>query len=981
MRRFNLAVPIVLSLALLIPVASAFSSGVSYPAASGAPSLAAPAAFVLPAPAQEKKVLTIEEYARFRSVVSTEISPDGAWVSYGYRKREADDEFLIENLEDERVFEIERGSNPQFSDDSRWVAYQIALPFEEIETLEDEGDPVPVQVELLNLETGDKIGPWDDISSFSFVDGSLALALRRRRADGSGGGGDGGRGGRGGGGGGGSDEDDSPRGTDMIIRYLAGGYEELLGSVDQFAFNKAGSHLAYTVDAADNNGNGIYLIDLATGARRGLDNDKQEYARLTWDEAGTSLAVLKGTTPEGFEQRVNTLLGFQRVVAPAEGAAIASINEFAYTGEGDDAFPEGFVISQHGNVAWSVGAGKLFFGIKEQIGEPEETDEPIADVNIFHWNDERMQTVQMAQANRDRNFTYLSALNIAGSGPGNFVKLTDDAMRTARLTRDGRWAVGTDNKPYISDWEERRDDYYRIDVATGERTLMLEGQKQTLGISPDGEHFLYWKDSQVWDWQLDTGDTVNLTAASPVNFADVQDDHTGEKSPYGVAGFSKDGESVILYHRYDVWSQPFDGSAPTNLTGGMGDGGEIRLRLVNLDEDARISYPLGGFTTEFDLAEPLLLSGFGEWTKKSGYFQLEPGAEPAPLVWDDKRFSALQKAADADRYLYTIQDFTEFPDYWVADQTLGSAADGFTAPTRITDANPFQDEYKWGHRILFEYTNDDGFRLQGTLAIPDDYVEGEKRPMIVRFYERYSQDLHAYPMPAYRHQPNFAGYVSAGYLLMMPDVHFRGRTSHSDMLECVEAATQKVIDMGYVDPAAIGVSGHSYSGGGTSYIAGRSDMFAAVASGAAPINLTSEFNQLFLGNGANNHSYDIYGQGRYGTNPYDDPELYVQESPITYAPEMDTALLYLHGEEDMTVGYVQGMEWYNALRFNKKNIIFLSYPGEGHGLRQYENQLDFQLRLRQFFNHYLRDMEAPGWMTEGVTYLEKERNLKRRKKK
>jgi dipeptidyl aminopeptidase/acylaminoacyl peptidase len=368
-----------------------------------------------------------------------------------------------------------------------------------------------------------------------------------------------------------------------------------------------------------------------------------------------------------------------------------------------------------------------------------------------------------------------------------------------------------------------------------------------------------------------------------------------------------------------------------------------------------------------------MLSAFGEWTKKAGYFELPAGGgQPIALVWDDKRFSQPRKAAHADRYLYTVQDFTQFPDYWVAD---GGA---FAAPTRITDANPFQDEYLWGHRILFEYTNDDGVRLQGTLAIPDDYVAGERRPMIVRFYEKYSQDLHAYPMPAYRHSPNFAGYVSAGYLIMQPDVHFRGRTSHSDMLECVEAATRRVIEMGYADPGAIGLSGHSYSGGGSSYIAGRSKMFAAVASGAAPINLTSEFNQVFPGSGQNNHSYDIHGQGRYGTNPYDDPELYREQSPITFAPTMETPLLYLHGEEDMTVGYVQGLEWYNALRFNGKNIVFLSYPGEGHGLRQYENQLDFQRRLRQFFNHYLRDEPAPDWMINGRSYLEKERQLRRR---
>ncbi len=961
--------------------------------------LMAPTAFAVPAgQADEKKVLTIDEYARFRSVTSTALSPDGQWVSYGYRKREADDEFVVKNLDDDRTFEVPRGSAPLFSDDARWVAYEIALPFDEIEKLEEDNDPVPVQVELLDLQSGDKIGPWDDIADFQFAESSLALAVQRRR-EGSDGGGGGGRGGRGGGSGGGdergdAEDEDAPRGTDLIVRYLQGGYEELLGSVDEFAFNKPGTHLAYTVDAADNNGNGLYLVDLRTGARRGLDNDKAEYARLTWDEMGTSLAVLKGTTPEGFEQRANTLLGFQRVVAPAEGAAITSINQFAYDGGDDAAFPEGFVISQHGTLAWSYGADKLFFGIKEQVAEPEETDDPIADVNIFHWNDERIQTVQMAQANRDRNFAYVSVLNLAGDGPGTFVRLADENMRTISPTRDGRWAVGRDNRPYVSDWRQRRDDYYRLDVATGERTLMLEGQMRTLGMSPDGSHFLYWKDAHVWDWNLDTGEALNLTSSAPVSFVNAEDDHTGEKPPYGVAGWSKDGESVVLYHRYDVWAQPLDGGIARNLTGGVGDDGEIRLRLVTLDDETRARFPGGGFTTEFDLAEPQMLSAFGQWNKKSGYFELAPESPARSLVWDDKRFSAPRKAKNADRYLYTVQDFTQFPDYWVAAAKLGTAAtesagggasgspgaSGFGVPTRITDANPFQGEYKWGHRILFEYTNNDGVRLQGTLAIPDDYVEGEKRPMIVRFYEKYSQDLHLYPTPMYRHSPNFAGYVSAGYLIMQPDVHFRGRTSHSDMLECVEAATRKVIELGYADPAAIGLSGHSYSGGGSSFIAGTSDVFAAVASGAAPINLTSEFNQLFIGSGQNNHSYDIYGQGRYGTNPYDDPELYRQESPITYASEMNTPLLYLHGEDDGTVGYVQGMEWYNALRFNEKPIIFLSYPGEGHGLRKYENQLDFQRRLREFFNHYLRDMEPPRWMLEGVTFLEKERSLKRRKK-
>ena len=349
-------------------------------------------------------------------------------------------------------------------------------------------------------------------------------------------------------------------------------------------------------------------------------------------------------------------------------------------------------------------------------------------------------------------------------------------------------------------------------------------------------------------------------------------------------------------------------------------------------------------------------------------FELD-GDDLAELTWEDRRFSYPIRAGEADRYLFTVQTWQDFPDLWVSDGD-------FARRERVSTANPQQEEFLWGTRILFDYVLSDGTPLQGTLAIPETYREGERLPMVVRFYEKYSQDLHLYPTPIYRHQPNFAGLVSGGYLLMQPDVHFRIGSSHSDMLEAVEAATQKVIDMGFADPEAVGLSGHSYSGGGSAYIATRSNMFSAIAHGAAPINLVSEFNQLFVGSGQNNHSYDIYGQGRYATNPYDDFDLYWRESPISGVETMDTPVLYLHGESDPTVNWEQGLEWYNALRFLEKPVIWLSYPDEGHGLRKLQNRIDFQYRLQDFFGHHLRGEDAPGWMTEGVPQVDKERHLR-----
>jgi dipeptidyl aminopeptidase/acylaminoacyl peptidase len=86
---------------------------------------------------------------------------------------------------------------------------------------------------------------------------------------------------------------------------------------------------------------------------------------------------------------------------------------------------------------------------------------------------------------------------------------------------------------------------------------------------------------------------------------------------------------------------------------------------------------------------------------------------------------------------------------------------------------------------------------------------------------------------------------------------------------------------------------------------------------------------------------------------------------------MNTPLLYLHGKLDGSVEYLQGMEFYNALRFLGKPIIFLSYPDEGHNLRRYENQRDFVERLWQFLDHHLKGEPAPDWMTKGVRFLDR----------
>jgi dipeptidyl aminopeptidase/acylaminoacyl peptidase len=254
--------------------------------------------------------------------------------------------------------------------------------------------------------------------------------------------------------------------------------------------------------------------------------------------------------------------------------------------------------------------------------------------------------------------------------------------------------------------------------------------------------------------------------------------------------------------------------------------------------------------------------------------------------------------------------------------------------------------------------------------------------MLVTFYEKNSQNLHRYVGPVYMVSMGreTVEALSHGYLMMRADVHFHTGSSHSDMLECVEAATRKVIEMGYADPERIGVYGHSYGGEGAAFIGTRSRMFAAVAMGAGVTDISSDFNQpwgwtyhIRGGSGLPGADYYLFSQGRWGTDPWRDPDLYRFESAVTHAPEATAPFLIMHGTDDPTVSFSEGLNFYNALRYHDKEAYLLAYPGEGHHLGGLANQRDLTERYFQFFDHFLKGEPAPEWMTEGVPYLVKER--------
>ncbi len=924
----------------------------------------------------DKRAMTVADYAKWRSIRDVAISDDGTWASYAYQQRRVDDTLYIENLTAKAEWKLPRASRAQFSDDSKWVAYFVAEPLRANASETEAPANGPARLELRNLVSG-VAQSWDNVASFAFSKGSAALMIRKARP---GAGPDAAAGGRGGGGGapaaGGRGRGGAAParvdGTDLILHHLrdGGGGDELIGSVSSAEFNKPGSMLAYTVSAADRDGNGLFVLSTTSWQRRSLDNARADYTRLTWDDSGTSVAALRGTDRRGFTEKENALVAF----ASLESAEPASfvLDRKALSGLADS-----MVISEKGTLQWSPDHSRIFVGLKEQEASPPRRDstmavEPVGNVDVWHWKDPYIQPMQMVRAQQDRNRTFSAAVLLAQK---KVVPLADARMDRMQITRDGGWAIGQDDKEYVDDWKPQLADFYRVSTANGERTVVLKGQERSLGLSPDGKYFLYWKEKQVWSYDIAANKHVAITQSAPVSFVNAEEDHVGEKPSYGISGFTKDGKSVVLDHKYGLWLVSLDGSGtPRNLTSGAGAKSDTRFRYVRVEPDENAppgggggfgggGGRGGGGGGTIDLSKPVLLAAFNEQDKKAGYYRLD-GDQLTKLVYEELSFGRPIKAKNADRVLLTRETFVEFPDYWVTNTS-------FENPKRLTEANPQQAQFKWGHRILIDYKDKDGHKLQGTLAVPDDYQPGQKLPMLVYFYEKLSDQQNRYEVPRYASAPQYADYVSNGYLVLLPDIYFHTGRSHTDMLNSVEAAVKRVEDLGYADPKRVGLHGGSYSGQGGAYISTQSKMFAAITIRAAAVDLIADFNQLWKTTGTNQHRYDTYGQGRFGANPYDNLSLFMDQSAVFHAQSMNTPLLILQGTNDGSTEWLQGVEFYNALRFLKKPVIFLSYEGEGHGFTRYDNQYDVEVRMHQFYDHYLKGAPEAEWIANGIPFIKK----------
>ncbi|NDA60563.1 MAG: S9 family peptidase [Chitinophagia bacterium] len=890
----------------------------------------------------QKKNLTAEEYGKWQSFGASELSPNGNWIAYQIIVQEDNDSLFVVNRATNKTYKLAFASSPEFSRDNQWLAYRIGLPFKEAEKLRDQGKPIEYKMGLLNLSTG-KIETITNVTRFAFSENSQFLAVNLAPP-----------------------KDNKDKGSVLLVKNLSDSSTRTIGNVTEYAFNKKGDYLSYIVESANVAGNSVELFNLSTYTLKIVASDTLKFSKLTWAKNGGGFSFFKTFKKEGFEEENAQVYSCTNLSNPT----IAVFDPLK-----NSTFPAGMRVHNLSTLRMSDDMSAVFFGVQtwtltpkkeekkpgdssktkqdslqlETVKKAMKSDSKLADV--WHWKDAEIQPRQKITYQQDKNASYLAVWN---TDKNTFYQLATETFPGASLTGNQKYAIIATDKKYKPAFKEDYADFNLVNTKTGESKLLFTKQQDGFYTSPqsspDGKFLLYFKDKNWFTYQIATEQERNITAAIKTNFWNTRDDHPATKPPFGLGGWIKGDKEVLLYDEYNIWAVAPDGSNFRKITEGEKD--EIAFRVSRVDfEEAYL-----------EDATPLYFSAYGDKTKKFGYYKYENG-KTEKLLFEDLQINRLTKSRNANVFSYVKQDYDQSPELYVSDN--------FSKEQKVATTNPQQQNYYWGKSKLIAFTNKLGKKMQGALYYPANYEPGKQYPMIVYMYEILSNNVHNYIAPSIRRAYNTTNYTTNGYFVFQPDIVYETNDPGMSAVNCIVPAVKEVLKTGMIDANRVGIMGHSWGAYQTSFLITQTDIFKAAIAGAPLTDLISMSLSIYWNSGTPDQKIFETSQGRFDGPWYEKTEAHIRNSPMFNASKIKAPLLVTFGDKDGAVDWHQGIEMYGTMRRMEKPFVMLVYADENHNFTKKENQIDYQKRQREWFDHYLLGKPAEKWITDGVSYVER----------
>ena len=867
------------------------------------------------------KSLTVDDLVTWQRITDREISDNGKWVACKMEPWEGDATVYLYAAQGQETATFSPADKFAFSASSGYLVVTQTpgkSTVDSLKVLKTKEDKMPMNTLVIYSVAGKK-ETIDSLKTFKLADEADWIAYQRGRKD-----------------------------STLYVRSLDGSKTFQFPTVTDFQFAKKSGMLYYT-SAAEGEA-GIFTLNPEKGSPALIKEGKGVFKQTTFDEKGERLAFLYCADKDSSYKALSLWLSEHN--APAKEIAT----------RGNKAFPAEWVINENGMLQFSKSASRLFFGTSPEPRQKDTTQlaENRPNVQVWSWDEPVQYTVQNYNKEKDLKKSYQAVYNL---GNGSIFQLANEELPNIQLGNEGDAALAllSTSRPYSlsSMWEARtRSDYYTVSLDNGERKQIAQADYGRFRLSPQGK-YAYWygeTDSCWYTIALAEGKRYRLTTPESFPAWDEENDVPNHPYAHGAAGWTANDQNLLIYDRYDIWKfDPTAATSPINLTVN-GRKEKLSYRLEQLDKEARF----------IDLGKPQLLKGFNETTKGYGFYnaRLSAPAAPKTLLAGNYMLRSINKAKNTDDVIYTMETFQQYPD--IHYSTLA-----FKKSVQLTHGDKQQEGFIWGTAELVSWISLDGRPLEGVVYKPANFDPNKKYPMMVNFYERNSETLYNYRMPEpHRSTIDYHLYNSNEYVIFNPDIRYVDGYPGESCYNCLMPGITMMIAKGYINEKGIGAQGHSWGGYQVAYLATRTNLFSAIESGAPVVNMFSAYGGIRWGSGmARSFQYE-HTQSRLGATPWSSPLRYLENSPLFTMDKVQTPILIMHNDADGHVPWYQGIEYFVAMKRLGKPCWLLNYTGEPHWPMHMANRIDFQRRMFQFFNHYLKNQKMPKWMSEGVPAVE-----------
>ncbi len=896
----------------------------------------------------EKKVLDHSSFDDWKSVTNHPFSKDGKWGAYSVNPQEGDGKLIFYSTKGNRTVTLDRGYKPSFTSDGKWGVALIKPLFSETRNAKIkglEGMSLPqdslaiVNLSDLKIEKiprvteyklGKEGGEWVGyLSCDTTYISSEAL-------------------------------EDEDSGRPLVVRHLSGRNERVMKWVEGYNFSKDGKRLAInvrkqTTDSVSTDGVGVMFLPDTSFVL--LDRDKSFYSTPVFDESGDQLVfVASSDTIKTGTKKASLYYAdlSDPMKSPREYALKFKDNE------GRELLPNQYTIP-----SFSHNGKRLIGGVAPVIAPDDTTkyDFETAEVDIWRWDSPYTPPQEKKRLEKIKALNFPVVIELEA---GKETLVTDNPY--AEVSVPDRW--DGDYVLILDPTEEMISQQWNYFANQDLKVKNLrDGSLKEIGkcyvddgsLSPGDKYAVWFRDKHYYTANLATGKVVNVSEKIPYAVWDESDDHPSPSIPFGAPFWSEGDKELLVYDKFDIWALDPEGKKdPVCVTAGEGRKRNLKFRYHNTDEERRF----------VSVGEEILLDVFDYGDKYNGLALLKyspKGAKPVVDMLNEFAYTQVQKAKEAPVYSWQRANFSTSPDIWLTNGTK------FMNARKLSDANPQMKDYRWGTARLVKWRAYDGKESEGVLYVPDDIDPEKKYPMLCVFYETGSEDLYShYTMEPSWSWVNYPFYVSRGYVIFVPDIHYTpGIPGESCYNYVCSGAEEMCRRYPWIDKDKIGIDGQSWGGYQTAYLVTRTNMFACAGSGAPVANMTSAFGGIRWESGDSRQAQYEVGQSRIGHNLWEAPELYIFNSPVFHADKVNTPLLIMHNDGDGAVPWYQGIELFMALRRLQKPVWMLQYNGEAHNIKQRKNRKDITVRLQQFFDHYLKDAPMPEWMKKGVPMIRK----------